>query len=99
MPHFNFTFNKDGTISPEDEDDLVWGLADPSPCSKFNDIVANLLGWTLTREEKKKAEKEEEERLRLLIDTLMNQKLAGMQKIIQEQGEMIKDLQDQVIKK
>ena len=28
--YFNFTFNKDGTISPEDHPDLVFGLDDAS---------------------------------------------------------------------
>ena len=58
--HFNYTFNKDGTISPEEEPDLVWGLADATPCSKFKDVIANHLDWKLTRAEKKKAEKEHE---------------------------------------
>lgn len=33
--HFAYSFNKDGTISPLSEPDLVWGLADPSPLGKF----------------------------------------------------------------
>lgn len=76
--HFNYKFNKDGTISPEGEDDLVWGLADASPCSKWKDVIANNLDWKKTRTEKKRAEKEEEERIKNMVSVIVDDKLAGL---------------------
>ena len=59
-PHFDFTFNKDGTISPFDEPDIVWGLDDPSPCSKWRDVIANHVGWSKSRAQKREADKEKD---------------------------------------
>jgi len=97
-PHFNYTFNKDGTISPEDEADLVWGLADPTPCSKWKDVIANHIDWKLKRADKMKADAEKEEKMRNLMNKVIDEKFAGLQKIIEEQGQMIKDLQSQISK-
>jgi hypothetical protein len=53
QPHFNYTFNKDGTISPEEKADLVWGLADASETQTrgFRDVFANPTGWKKRRTE------------------------------------------------
>ena len=97
--HFNYTFNKDGTISPEDEADLVWGLADATPCSMWKNIIANHLGWRKTREEKKKSEQEQESKIKDIVLKEVSeildhsQDIAEFQKIIEVQREMIKDLQ------
>ncbi len=61
--HFAYRFNKDGTISPKDEPDIVFGLADPSKCHRFKDIIANHNGWKLSRAEKKEMEKKEAEKI------------------------------------
>ena len=57
---FEYSYNKDGTISPIDEPDIVFGLADPSPCSKWRDVIANHVGWKKSRAEKKEKAKEKD---------------------------------------
>ena len=57
--HFSYSWNKDGTISPATRPDLVFGLADPTPCSKFRDVIANHRGWRENRAEKRAAESKE----------------------------------------
>jgi len=70
--HFTYTFNKDGTISPEEEPDLVWGLADPSPCGKFKELLANHLGWKKSRAEKRVADEEKFGKIDAIVEEKVN---------------------------
>lgn len=95
--HFNYSFNKDGTISPENDAELVFGLTDPTPCPKFKDNFANHLGWKQNRAEKREAEKEQDEKIEALVqkkvDEIIYHKFTAMQKMIEAQGHLIQDLQ------
>ena len=48
-PHFDYQFNKDGSISPSGRLDLVFGLADPTPCVKWRDVIAKHVSWNTRR--------------------------------------------------
>ncbi len=49
-PHFNYEFNKDGTISPEGCPKLVFGLGE-STYHRWEETFANPIDWKKTRAE------------------------------------------------
>jgi len=81
--HFAYSFNKDGTISPLTEPDLVFGLADPSPCDKFRDIIANHKDWKLSRTEKLAEEKAKKDFIADLIKQSNHEVLSRIAKLEQ----------------
>ena len=48
-PHFDYQFNNDGSISPAGRLDLVFGLADPTPCGRWKDVIARHVSWNTRR--------------------------------------------------
>ena len=98
--HFAYSFNKDGTISPLNEPDIVFGLADPSPCDKFKDLLANHLGWKKTRAEKKIADKEKAEKIEAIVEKQVSSIVAKEHKLLWDmitaQSKLIEDLKNQV---
>ena len=82
QPHFSYKFNADGTISPQDDPDIVFGLTDPSTGGRFIDSFANHLGWKRSRVEVKEEERKQNEKLAQLVqeqvDAVIDEKMGAL---------------------
>jgi len=65
-PHFTYTLNKDGTISPEENPEIVMGLADASSCHISQGHVYDAKGWKFTRAEEREKEEKMAENIRAI---------------------------------
>ena len=66
---FNYSFNKDGTISPIKRPDLVFGLTNPNLCEEWRKHAEHL-GWIESLVEKKEQEAAEQAIINVLPDEI-----------------------------
>merc|ERR1711908_141608 len=96
QPHFSYKFNADGTISPEEEPDIVFGITDCSEGGRFMDTFGNHLGWKNSRAEAKEEERKKNEKLANVVkeqvNAIIDEKMAGLNDQMKAMMAMIADM-------